>query len=235
MYMALGSQPDIAFSVTTLSRYNVQPLEIYATAAKTVLRYLKTTARFRIHHRRLPKPITIIRYTDSDWAGNLRTQKSVSRCVFGLRNINANNKLVISGLIHWQVKSQNVLTLSILEAEYITCLHATWESLWLRRMMKEVVGEMAVKTSDGPAPIGCNNQGAIKLITLGVIRQKSKHIDVKYHHIHDEQMKGTVKFQYVTSESVGIASHRSSMVQVSFVEACSCILSASMSQHSFSY
>jgi len=68
-------------------------------------------------------------------------------------------------------------------------------------MMKEAAGGMAVKIVDGPVPIGCDNQGAIKLITLGVIRQKSKHIDVKYHHVHDEQMKGTVKFQYVTSES----------------------------------
>jgi len=48
MYAALGSRPDIAFSVTALSRYNVQPLEMHAMAAKRVLRYLKTTAGFRI-------------------------------------------------------------------------------------------------------------------------------------------------------------------------------------------
>jgi len=50
MYAALGSRPDIAFSVTALSRYNVQPLEMHATAATRVLRYLKTTARFPIHY-----------------------------------------------------------------------------------------------------------------------------------------------------------------------------------------
>jgi hypothetical protein len=42
MYAALGSRPDIAFSVTAVSRYNVQPLEMHVTAAKRVLRYLKT-------------------------------------------------------------------------------------------------------------------------------------------------------------------------------------------------
>jgi len=67
--------------------------------------------------------------------------------------------------------------------------------------MKEAAGGKAVNIIDGPVPIGCDNQGAIKLITSGVIQQKSKHIDVKYHHVHDEQMKGAVKFQYVTSES----------------------------------
>ena len=60
---------------------------------------------------------------------------------------------------------------------------------------------MAVKIVDGLVPIGCDNQDAIKLITSGVVRQKSKHIDIKSHHVHDEQMKGAVKFQYVTSES----------------------------------
>jgi len=201
MHAALGSRPDIAFSVTALGRYNVQPLGMHATSAKRVLRYLKTTAGFRIHYRQLPNPITIVGYTDSDWAGNLTTRKSVGGCVFGLGNSDINNELVMSGLIHWQAKSQSVVALSTLEAEYIASSYATRESLWLKRIMKEAASRMGVRIVDGPVPIGCDNQGAIKLITSGVIRQKSKHIDVKYHHVHDEQMKGAVKFQYVTSES----------------------------------
>ena len=46
MYVALGSRTDTAFSVTALSRYNVQPLEMHATAAKKVLQYLKSTLEF---------------------------------------------------------------------------------------------------------------------------------------------------------------------------------------------
>jgi len=202
MYAALGSRPDIAFSVTSLSRYNVQPLEMHLTAAKRVLRYLKTTSNLRIHYRHHPHPhLSVIGYTDSDWAGNLKTRKSVGGCVFGLGYLNSNLEIVMSGPIHWQAKSQSVVALSTLEAEYIACSHATRESLWLKRILKEASEEMPVKTSAGPVPIGCDNQGAIKLITTGVVRQKSKHIDVKYHHVHDEQLKGSVKFQYVTSDS----------------------------------
>jgi hypothetical protein len=50
MYAALGSRPDIAFSVTALSRYNVQPLEMHVTAAERVLRYLKPTSELRIQY-----------------------------------------------------------------------------------------------------------------------------------------------------------------------------------------
>jgi len=46
MYAALGSRPDIAYSVTALSRYNIQPLEMHTMAATRVLRYLKTTSDF---------------------------------------------------------------------------------------------------------------------------------------------------------------------------------------------
>jgi len=73
--------------------------------------------------------------------------------VFGLGHTSANEELVMSGLIHWQARSQSVVALSTLEAEYITYSHATWESLWLWRMMKEAAGEMAVKIVDGPVPI----------------------------------------------------------------------------------
>jgi hypothetical protein len=200
MYAAIGSRPDIAFSVTALSRYNVQPLEMHLTAAKRVLRYLKATSNHSIHYRRLPhSQLSAVGYTDSDWAGNLKTRKSVGGCVFGLGYANWNQELVTSGLIHWQAKSQSVVALSTLEAEYIACSHATRESLWLRRILEEVATTMVINISKGPVPIGCDNQGAIKLITSGVVKQKSKHIDVKYHHVHDEQTKGTVHFQYVTS------------------------------------
>jgi hypothetical protein len=74
MYAAIGSRPDITFSVTTLSRYNAQPHEMHLTAAKRVLRYLKATSNLSIHYRRLPhSQRSAVGYTDSDWAGNLKT------------------------------------------------------------------------------------------------------------------------------------------------------------------
>jgi hypothetical protein len=46
MYAALGSHPDISFAVSSLSRYNSAPLATHLTAAKRVLRYLKSTSAF---------------------------------------------------------------------------------------------------------------------------------------------------------------------------------------------
>ena len=43
-------------------------------------------------------------------------------------------------------------------------------------------------------------KGALKLIDAGVFKVKTKHIDVKYHHVHDEQrVHRTVDFHYVST------------------------------------
>ena len=52
-----------------------------------------------------------------------------------------------------------------------------------------------------PIRMGCDNQGALKLIDTGIFKAKTKYIDVKYHHIHNEQKNhGTVDFHYVNTE-----------------------------------
>ena len=44
-------------------------------------------------------------------------------------------------------------------------------------------------------------QGALKLIDTGVFKAKSKHIDFKYHHVHDEQKNhGTVDLHYAKAD-----------------------------------
>ena len=47
--------------------------------------------------------------------------------------------------------------------------------------------------------IKCDNQGAVKLISTGIKKPKTKHIAVRYFHTVDEQAKGRVLFSYVES------------------------------------
>jgi len=126
-------------------------------------------------------------FTDSDWAGRTATRKSVGGCiVLGSAN---------SGPIHWTSKNQSVVALSTLEAEFIASSDATREALWFRQLTMDIFNLNRID----PIPIFCDNQGAIKLIETGVIKQKTKHICVKFHHSHDEQEKGMVSFSYISS------------------------------------
>ena len=94
-----------------------------------------------------------------------------------------------------------MVALSTLEAEYIACSDAIRENIWVRRLLQNMLMAVPKRPTipDLPAAvqIGCNNQGALKLIETGISKQKTKHIDIKYHHVWDEEAKGTVKYHYV--------------------------------------
>ena len=193
MYAALATRPDISFCVTSLSRYNQSPLTMHLTAAKRVLRYLKHTKHYRLHYSR-DWTKSLAGFTDSDWAGRIATRKSIGGCVFFGYHGTGTTK---SGPIHWQVKTQSVVALSTLEAEYIACSDATREALWLRRVEMDIIKAVDPLATLRTVPIGADNKGAIKLIHSGVAKQKTKHIDIKYQHSHDEESKGNVSFHYV--------------------------------------
>jgi hypothetical protein len=187
MYAALGTRPDISYAVMVLSRYNVAPLAMHYTAAIRVLRYLKTTIHLKLHYERSNGHHELNGYTDADWAGCRQTRKSVGGCIFY-----GNTK----GAIAWQAKSQSVVALSTLEAEYIAASDATREAIWLRRLVSDV---QPLQGSNKTVDIACDNQGALSLINTGVVKAKTKHIDIKFHHVHSEQSNKTVKFYYVES------------------------------------
>jgi hypothetical protein len=104
---ALGSRPDISFAISSLTRYNSAPVATHLTAAKHVLRNLKSTLAFRLHFPACSKGLE--GFTDSDWAGCRSTRKSVGASVFQINN----------GTISWKSKGQTVVALYTLEAEYV--------------------------------------------------------------------------------------------------------------------
>lgn len=208
MYAALGTRPDLAFCVATLSRYNQSPLQMHLTAARRALRYLKHTASRVLYYARQEKDKNSqpIGFTDSDWAGNQATRKSTGGYIFfGSAATDEEIRAPANGAISWQAKSQSVVALSTLEAEYIACSDATREALWLRRLHQETYqySPTGLSPTASPIPIACDNQGAILLIKSGVTKHKTKHIAVKYHHSHDEQSRGSVQFHYIpTADNV---------------------------------
>jgi hypothetical protein len=50
-------------------------------------------------------------------------------------------------------------------------------------------------------PIAYDNQGAIKFIKLGILKAKTKHINVKHLHTYNEDKKGNIDFYYIESQN----------------------------------
>jgi len=206
MYAALATRPDISYAVATLSRYDSRPFTGHMTAAKRVLQYLKSTADFRLHFNcngigigigisigigiGIDIDKSLVGYSDSDWANDSADCNSQGGHVF----------LASNGAISKQSRKQSLIAMSTLEAKFIACSEASREAKWLLQLQKDIHGSQ----KDSPwLPINCDNQGALTLITTGIIKARTKHIDVCYHNSRDLHRRRVVNYSYVnTNENV---------------------------------
>jgi hypothetical protein len=189
MYAALATRPDISYAVAALCRYNSRPFTSHMTAAKRVLQYLKATADFRLHFNGNGNGngnYGVVGFTDSDWASDSTDRKSQGGYVF----LTCHD----GGAISWQSRKQDLIALSTLEAEYIACSEASREARWLLQLQRDIHGS---PSDASPLLIYCDNQGALTHIVTGVIKARTKHIDVCYHNSRDLHARKIVDYSYV--------------------------------------
>jgi hypothetical protein len=72
---------------------------------------------------------------------------------------------------------------------------ASCEALWLHKML---VGLFGVQLR--PTVIYYDNQSCIKIFENPVFHDQSKHIEIRYHFIHDHVQRGVVELQYISTE-----------------------------------
>lgn len=130
MYAATSTRPDIAFHVSTLSRFNNNPGPEHFHAAKNVMKYLKGTEDYGLTFKAgtTEDGLNFHGYTDSDWAGDLDNRRSTSGFVF----------LAAGAAISWRSRRQNTVATSTTEAEYVAAAMASKEALWLRQLLSEL-------------------------------------------------------------------------------------------------
>ena len=158
------------------------PLQEHWTAAMHVLRYVKGTLDYELCYRKCDEGLTLMGYSDADWASSTDDRRSTSGCCFSLNRAGP--------LISWKSRKQPTVALSTCEAEYIALAAAVQEGLYLTQLMSDIgeVSERIVIFED--------NQGTFALSKNPVNRPRSKHIDVRYHFIHTVQNAGKVVTKY---------------------------------------
>ncbi|XP_058986346.1 uncharacterized protein LOC131806348 [Musca domestica] len=179
LYLALTTRPDILHSVTKLSQRNADPHLEHWTAAKHILRYLKGTKDMKLHFS--CGNGKLIGYADADWGGCTTDRKSYSGSVFFIGNC----------VISWESKKQDIVALSSTEAEYVSTSNASKEAVYLSRLLHEL-GFL----QENCVPINVDNQGALQLAYNPVHHKRTKHVDIKYHHIRDLIKSNTIKLVY---------------------------------------
>lgn len=84
MYL-ITTRPDVMYSVSLISRYMSNPIELHLMAAKRILRYLQGTISYGILYRKTGNT-ELIEFSDSDYAGSMEDRKSTSGYAFILSN-----------------------------------------------------------------------------------------------------------------------------------------------------
>lgn len=119
MYLAVLTQPDIAFNVSYLSRFNNHYVETHWKAAKRVLRYLKGNKDVKLMYK----------WDGGDqWDLQMRT---------GLQTklIKTLIQVIYLSLVMWQyhdkVKNKKSVALSSTESEYLGISDSTKEAIYM--------------------------------------------------------------------------------------------------------
>lgn len=168
MYVMVCTRPDLAYSVSVVSRYMVNPNRDHWSAVKRIFRYLKGTSDVGLIFVVIKSVVT--GYSDSDYAADLDLRRSLTGYVFTLGN----------AVVSWKATLQSSVALSTTEAEYMALAEAAKEAVWL----KGLINDLGIQQEH--ALVYCDSMSAICLAKDQVFHSRTKHIDVRYHYIRSE-------------------------------------------------
>jgi hypothetical protein len=122
-----ATRPDIMYAASLVSRFMESPKDSHWKMEKRILRYVAGTLNFGLWYTKSDSN-QLSGYTDSDFAGILDDRKSTSGYVFQLG----------MNLISWASKKQPIVSISSAEAEYVAATSASFQAVWLRRLLKDM-------------------------------------------------------------------------------------------------
>ncbi|KAG5457207.1 MAG: hypothetical protein BJ554DRAFT_2837 [Olpidium bornovanus] len=108
-------------------------------------------------------------YSDSDWAGCRETRASTSGFVTQYNG----------GCVSWRSSRQRCVATSSSEAEFVAGSAAAQEAQWLRSILRYINPTAVTQATT----LFIDNTGAAELANDTKTSRRSKHIDIKYHHL----------------------------------------------------
>lgn len=186
LYATNCTRPDLAFATSTACRYMASPTPDHERAAKRILRYLRGHTGDAIKFNKTGNDkVELTGYSDASWGNDYETARSVSGYVFMLGG----------APVSWCSKLQHLTALSSTEAEYIALSFASQEATWLRALLAELGFDQAE-----PTTIRVDNQSAIAIAENPVHHSRTKHMNIKVHHVRELVHDGAIRLEWCPTE-----------------------------------
>ena len=185
MYVMSCTRPDIAYSVSKLSRYTSNPSKDHWTSIIRVLRYLRYTLNYGLHFTKYPAVLE--GYSDANWISDSNDSKSTSGFVFMLGG----------AAVSWKSSKQTCIARSTMESEFIALDKAGEEAEWLRHFLEDI------PNWPKPVPaicIHCDSQSAIGRAQNHNYNGKSRHIRRRHNTVKQLLSNGIISIDYVKSK-----------------------------------
>ena len=187
IYLMTCTRPDLSWTVTRLSQKLEKPGPAEWVMLKHVLQYLKGTINCGLMYHKSTEGLSLIGYSDSDWASCQETRRSTSGYYFALNHDGPP--------VSWKSRKQPTVALSSCEAEYMALTECTQEAMFLKMLLSDVI------TIPEPIEINGDNQGAISLVKNPIISTRSKHIDVKHHFVRETYAAKSINVSHVGTDN----------------------------------
>ena len=172
-------------AVQTVSQFLSDPRKFHLQVVFRILRYIKGT-RDRGMFYPTTSSLQLQANAYADWAGCPSTRRSrTGWCMFLGTSLNS-----------WKSKKQSTLSKSTAEAKYRSMSSASSEIVWLRRLLHEF--GVFLK---GPTPLYADNISAIRIAKNVVFHERTKHIEIECHWIHQHYVSNKLRLPYVSSHN----------------------------------
>jgi hypothetical protein len=119
-----SSRPYVMQVVGQVVRFQAAPKESHVLEVKRIFRYLNGTKEIGLWYPK-GKDISLISYTDANWAGFIYDRRSTSGAVFYLGEC----------LVSWISKKQSLVYLSTSKEEYIVATSCCTQVLWMKQTL----------------------------------------------------------------------------------------------------
>lgn len=187
LYLSQGTRPDIAFAVNDVSRFNAQHSIEHWEAVIRIMRYLRGTQDKKLCYTNDCENNELHAYSDADWASDLDKRRSCTGFVINMTG----------AAINWKSHRQDIVALSSTEAEYIALSSCVKDVLWIRQIINEIKKNFVECTV-----IHGDNTSALKIANCEAFRERTKHIDIRHHHIRQQVLDGIIKLAHVSTEAM---------------------------------
>ncbi|XP_031776864.1 secreted RxLR effector protein 161-like [Nasonia vitripennis] len=127
IYLTQATRPDLAYAVSSVSRFNSNYDTSHWEAVKRILRYLQKTKDLCLQYSQ-DKNSNLIGYCDASHGCDGHDARSVSGYIF----------IMQGGAVSWNSRRQQTVALSSTEAEYLSLTAAAQEAIWLKNITVEL-------------------------------------------------------------------------------------------------